>query len=230
MSERRQELAQHWHDVQYRVTQACLRAGRAADEVTVIAVTKTWPASDLRLLSELGVRDFGESKEQEGHAKFGDLADRPSLHWHFIGQIQRNKASRIAEWADVIHSVDRIELLAPLARPGRSLDLLIQVNLDDALGARTRGRGGASGEQVLALAEAIAATPALHLRGLMLVPPAEIAPERAFEAGARVHQELLASYPEARWFSAGMSSDFETAIAYGATHVRIGSSILGSRY
>jgi PLP dependent protein len=226
MSGRREELRSNLERAQARVALACQAAGRPVDEVTIVAVTKTWPSSDIRHLAALGVRDIGENKDQEGRSKWSDLVDSEfSLTWHFLGQIQRNKATRIGQWADVIHSVDRVEILDPLIRSERPLDVLIQVNLDPQ-----PGRGGVQPAGIDQLAQAIASRPALALRGLMVVPPQSTEPRAAFEEIQRLHQRLLLSHPEARWLSAGMSGDVEEAIACGATHVRLGTSILGSRY
>lgn len=215
---RSEELADNLQKVQAQLDQACDQVGRNRNEVTLIAVSKTWPASDVAILSELGQRDFGESKEQEGHRKADELAD-VDLTWHFIGQIQRNKAKRIAEWADVLHSVDRPELIPLLGQ--RSV--LIQVNLDQGT-----GRGGVAPDEVLALAQRIADSP-LTLRGLMAVAPLHADPDQTFARLQTLHHLLMEKYPSAQWLSAGMSGDFASAIKHGATHVRIGTSILGSR-
>jgi pyridoxal phosphate enzyme (YggS family) len=222
-STRRQELSENLADVEARIAAACSAAGRPREEVTLVAVTKTWPASDVQHLLALGLHEFGESREQEGRAKWGDLAGAP-ITWHFIGRIQRNKAARIGEWADVVHSVDRAELLEPLARAGRHPAVLIQVSLDGDL-----ARGGVDPEGVPALADAVRAS-GLPLRGVMGVAPLGADPRPGFERLVEIRDRLLADHPDARWVSAGMSGDVEAAIAAGATHVRLGTSILGSRY
>lgn len=205
--------------VRERMSRACDLAGRDLESVTLIAVTKTFPASDIEILADLGVTDVGESKEQEGHGKAEALAHL-ELTWHFIGQLQRNKAKRVASWARVIHSVDRAELIPLLD----SREVLIQVNLDPEV----PGRGGIHVEQIARLAQQIAAS-SLRLRGLMAVAPLERDPAQAFAVLHQSHRELVATYPDATWISAGMSGDLEAAIAHGATHVRLGASILGSR-
>lgn len=220
---RRDELAANLMRVQADISHACERVGRDPESVTLIVVSKTWPSSDIRYLHDLGVREFGESREQEGHQKSDELSDL-DIRWHFIGQIQRNKAKRIAQWANVIHSFDREELIPLLGER----EVCIQVNLDGQ-----SHRGGVAPEHVLDLAAEVARS-SLQLRGLMAVAPlpTEIAQANADLAFARLHDlhaQLLATHPEATWLSAGMSGDFEVAIAHGATHVRIGSSILGSR-
>ena len=228
MSERRQELERNLAEAQQRIAQACIAAGRARNEVQLVAVTKTWPAEDVVRLCDLGVRHFGESREQEGHAKWGDVQGPRELEepivWHFVGRLQSNKAARIGEWADVIHSVDRESVLGPLTRAGRHLEALIQVSLD---GDPTRG--GVRVDQLVGLAEAIVAS-GLVLRGVMGVAPLGVDPRPAFELLRAASESLQVEHPDARWISAGMSGDLEEAIACGATHVRLGTSILGSRY
>lgn len=215
---RRDELAQNLASVQQRITDACDASNRNISDVTLIVVSKTWPSSDIALLHELGMIHFGESREQEGHLKAQELS-LANIVWHFIGQIQRNKARRIAQWANVIHSLDRPELIPLLG----DREVLIQVNLD-----RRSNRGGVDPTGVLALADRIADSP-LRLRGLMAVAPLDADPNAAFADLAVVHHQLQDRYPQATWLSAGMSGDFQEAIAHGATHVRLGTSILGSR-
>lgn len=216
---RREELATNLKQVQNDISHACERSGRDPKSVTLIVVSKTWPTTDIRYLHELGVRDFAESREQEGHQKSEELTDL-DLRWHFIGQIQRNKAKRISQWSHVIHSLDREELIPLLGER----EVCIQVNLDGGV-----GRGGVAPEQLLTLASTVARS-RLRLKGLMAVAPLPLATAGvAFAKLHDLHAELIANFPEATWLSAGMSGDFELAIAHGATHVRIGSSILGSR-
>lgn len=205
--------------VRERINRACDLAGRDPQSVTLIAVTKTFPNSDVEILADLGITHVGESKEQEGHGKAEALAHL-ELTWHFIGQLQRNKAKKVASWAHVIHSVDRAELIAHLD----SREVLIQVNLDPG----ASGRGGVDLAGIAPLAQQITASP-LRLRGLMAVAPLGKDPEVAFSVLHQSHLELVSSYPDATWISAGMSGDLESAISHGATHVRLGSSILGSR-
>lgn len=226
MSRRQVELAANLADVEARIEAACVVAGRERDEITLIAITKTWPAQDVARLIDLGLRHFGESREQEGHAKWADVRDLHPLAdqttWHFVGRIQRNKAARISEWADVIHSVDRSALIAPLSRTHPAV--LIQVALDSSL-----DRGGIEPEQVPVLAEQVLAA-GLTLRGVMAVAPLHADPRPGFDLLVRIRDELVRTHPSATWVSAGMSGDLEAAIAAGATHVRLGTSILGSRY
>lgn len=231
-AERRAELAKNLAVVRERIARACLHAGRAADEVTLVVVTKTFPDSDVRLLYELGVRDVGENRDQEAAPKAAACADLPGLTWHFIGQLQTNKAKSVAGYAHVVHSVDRMRLVTALDRAaqqaGRVLTCLVQVNLDPVAPEET-GRGGAAPADVPRVAEAIAAAEALRLGGVMAVAPLGVDPAAAFARLADVANALRQDHPDATMVSAGMSGDLEAAIGAGATHVRIGTAVLGSR-
>jgi len=226
---RREELAAHLEAVRGRIRAACEGAGRDPDEVSLVVVTKFFPESDVRLLAELGVRDVGENRHQEASAKAAACADL-GLSWHFIGSIQSNKAAAVAAYSDVVESVDRLKLVGGLSRGaaerGRALDCLVQVSLDPPGSA---GRGGAAPADVPALAAAIAAAESLRLRGVMAVAPLGRPALPAFERLAEVAASLRAEHPDARVVSAGMSGDLEEAISRGATHVRVGSAVLGPR-
>lgn len=219
---RSEGIAEGLAETQERIASACHAADRSAEEVTLVVVTKTFPASDVRILADLGVRHVAENRAQELRAKATELADVP-LTWHFIGQLQRNKASMVARYAHVVESVDRSELVAPLSRGG-SPEVLIQVSLDDP-----PDRGGVPPEQLLTLAADIVQAPALQLRGLMAIAPHPGDPEAAFARLAVIRQDFLNEYPGATQLSAGMSGDLEAAIAHGATQVRVGGAILGNR-
>ena len=229
--ERHAEVARNLTMVRARISEACAGAGRAEDEVTLTVVTKFFPASDVRLLAALGVTDVGENRHQEAEAKAHDTRDL-DLRWHFVGGLQSNKAAAVARYADVVESVDRRKVLSGLSKGarerGRTLDCLLQVSLDppDAAG---RGRSGAAPEDVPALAEQVAAAEGLRLRGVMGVAPLEGDPAEAFARLAEVAGRVRLVDPTATWVSAGMSSDLEQAIGAGATHVRIGSAVLGRR-
>ena len=229
MSERRDEIAANLADVRKRITAACRDAGRDPDEVTLVVVTKFFPVSDVRLLAELGVTDVGENRHQEAEAKVGECRDL-DLRWHFVGGLQSNKAAAVASYADVVESVDRSKLVRRLneGAHGRShpVDCLIQVSLDEP-GAE--GRSGAAPDDVPALAEAIEAAGMLRLRGLMAVAPLGVDPRGPYERLSAIHDDFASSRPESAWLSAGMSADLEEAIRAGATHVRIGTAVLGSR-
>ena len=189
--------------------------------VTLIAVTKTFPVSDAQILKGLGVEDFGENRDAEGFEKSQLVAGR----WHFQGQIQSNKLKSITSWASVIHSLDNprhfeiIERVAP-----HPLTIFLQVSLDGA-----HHRGGAGVDQLYQLAEKVSASSTHTLAGLMSVPPVGLEPNEAYSQLAVIRNEFMERFPTATSLSAGMSGDYEVAISHGATHVRVGSSILGSR-
>ena len=227
MTSRSEELAERLRVVRARIDAACARAGRSGDEVTLVVVTKAFPASDVRLLASLGVRDVGENRDQEASGKVRECAD-VDVVWHFVGQLQSNKAHSVARYADVVHSVDRVRLVDALSRAaasaGRSLTALVQVSLDD--GPR---RGGVRPGDVAAVADRVAAAPGLVLGGVMAVAPLGADPRPAFARLAGVSAALRTEHPDATWVSAGMSADLEAALEHGATHVRVGSAILGAR-
>jgi len=212
---RLEELSQNLETVRSNIAKV------ANHEVTLIAVTKTFPTSDAQILHNLGVRDFGENRDAEGAEKSGII---PAT-WHFQGQIQSNKLKSITSWATVIHSLDDprhfeiIEKVAP-----HPLQIFLQVSLDGA-----HHRGGAGLEDLYALATLVEKSATHTLAGLMSVPPLGLAPNDAFAQLSLIHNAFIEQFPEAKSISAGMSGDYEAAISHGATHVRIGSSILGSR-
>ena len=225
------EIAAGLAAVDERVQRACAAAGRSRAEVTVVVVTKTFPVADIRLLAELGIRDIGENRDQEAAPKAADCADL-GLTWHFVGQLQTNKARSVARYASAVHSVDRPRLVDALAAAAAANDrlvgCLVQVSLDDDR-QRRLGRGGVSADQVMDLAERIAARSRLQLLGVMAVAPLDAEPAVAFDRLARVAAAVRTRHPGATWISAGMSEDLEAAIAAGATHLRVGSAILGRR-
>lgn len=228
---RAQEIARGLAQVQSRITTACAAAGRAPEEVTLIVVTKTYPASDLGVLSSLGVRDVGENRDQEAGPKADQLSDL-DLRWHFIGQLQTNKAKSVVRYASVVHSVDRTSLAVALGKAasgtsGRgpaALDCLIQVSLDG-----DTSRGGAPIGEVWNLGDLIAAQDGLRLAGVMAVAPLGADPNGAFATLHEVSARLQALHPGADVISAGMSGDLESAIGQGATHLRVGGAVLGQR-
>ena len=234
VEERCAEIAANLADLRVRVERACETAGRDPGEITVIAITKTFPASDIGLLAELGLTDVGENRDQEAAQKHEQCSDL-ALRWHFVGQLQRNKAKSVARYADVVHSVDRAELIEALSRAaigaGRTIGALVQVDLDPPAvgGAAGLARGGAAPDGVGALADAIAAAPGLELGGVMAVAPLDTEPDEPFARLAVIAAELRTRHPGASMLSAGMTSDFESAIRHGATHLRIGSALLGRR-
>jgi len=223
------ELQANLQDVEQSIADACSAANRTRSEVTLIAVTKTWPASDVDLLANLGVTDVGENRDQEAKPKH-DAVEATNLTWHAIGQIQTNKAKSVATWADVVHSVDRIDLVNALvkavAERQKPLGVLIQANLEHK---PSDNRGGALPADLPGLAEAISACPGLVLQGVMGVAPLGGDDAAAFARLQEISARIQADFPEAKWISAGMSGDYAVALKYGATHLRIGSSILGNR-
>ena len=229
MSERREEVRRGLESVHGRIDDACATAGRDRDEVTLVVVTKFFPATDVRILADLGVTDIGENRHQEGAAKHEKLADL-GLTWHFIGGLQSNKAAAVGAWADVVHSVDRPRLLRGLGRAAHEregrLDVLVQVSLDPP---GTGGRSGAEPSQVEALATSVLETAGLRLRGVMGVAPLGGDPAAAFAILAEAAAVVRLLEADATWLSAGMSADLEAAIRAGATHVRVGSAVLGNR-
>ena len=226
---RRAELSENLDAVHARIAAACASAGRSAGEVTLIAVTKTFPVSDIRLLSELGVTDVGENKDQDAAVKAAECASLGlPLSWHFVGQLQVNKCASVVRYADVIHSVDRPRLVTALGSraraAGRVITCLLQISLDGD--AR---RGGILAADAAALAAAVAGESGLTLGGVMAIAPLGAAPVAAFGRLGEIAQQVRAAYPAATIISAGMSGDLEQAIAAGATHVRIGTALLGDR-
>lgn len=226
--DRRAEVVSALGRVRARVSDACAAAGRATADVTLVVVTKTYPASDVALLASLGVRDVGEAREQELRDKRGALDPLPGMRWHLIGRLQRNKARSVGRLADVVHSVDDERLLAPLARgaeeAGRTLQCFAQVSLDE-----DPERGGVTAADLPGLCDALAATPGLALAGVMAVAPLGADPDAAFARLQQLSAAVVASHPGATAISAGMSGDLEQALAHGATHLRVGAAVLGSR-
>jgi pyridoxal phosphate enzyme (YggS family) len=229
MTERSDEIADRLAAVRRRILSACSEAGRDADLVTLVAVTKFFPASDVRVLADLGVADVGENRHQEAEAKAAECVDL-GLTWHFIGGLQSNKAAAVASYADVVESVDRAKLVAGLQRGAddrsHRVDVLLQVSLDPP---DAQGRAGADPADLDQIAARVAESPMLRLRGLMAVAPLGEDPATAFDRLAAIRSDFLENHPGADVLSAGMSGDLEAAIARGATHVRVGSAVLGSR-
>jgi PLP dependent protein len=224
---RRDELATRLGDVRDRIRRAVEAAGRDV-EPTLVVVTKFFPASDVDLLSELGVTAIGENRDQEASAKCARMAHRDRVTVHFIGQLQSNKAASVAHYADVVQSLDRAKVVRALDRAagqlGRRLDVTVQVRLDEV-----EGRGGVAPGEARALADLVAQAQALTLRGVMAVAPLGGDPRAAFARLREVADGIRDDHSDATWVSAGMSGDLEAAVAEGATHLRVGSAILGSR-
>ena len=224
-------LEQRLDAVEGQIRSTLQNLGRGRDEVTLVVVTKNHPVDLAFELYGLGIRDFGENRDQEAAPKANELAllvsgSRPT--WHFVGQLQSNKAKSVASYADVVHSVDRESLLIALEKATvertKPLDVFLQVNLTTDL-----GRGGVNPAELEAFAERVAAASGLNLLGIMAVAALDEPLEGEFEKIAKLSQKLIAVAPNAKYISAGMSQDYETALAYGATHLRIGTAITGKR-
>jgi pyridoxal phosphate enzyme (YggS family) len=206
-----------------RILDAARRVGRLAEEVTLIVVTKTYPITDVEILQELGMKHFAENRDRDGREKSALV---PAI-WHFQGEIQSNKISSIASWADFVHSLDdprHVRLLAAAVPTSKVLSVFLQLCLDPQ-----PGRGGVAPQDLFRLAELVLAEPTLSIQGIMAVAPLGENPESAFLRLAQIHSDFRRQFPTSVSLSAGMSGDFERAIENGATHIRVGSSILGNR-
>lgn len=229
------ELAANLARVENRIATACGSVGRDRKDVTLIVVTKTYPASDVRILAGLGVTHVAENRDQDAGPKAAETADLP-LTWHFVGQLQTNKARSVVRYADHVHSVDRLRLVTALSAAAtaaqRQLGCLVQVALDAESGTQGE-RGGVAPDAIGTLADAIAAAPGLRLDGLMTVAPLAGAyagqPRAAFDRLMEISSRLRETHPAANMVSAGMSQDLDEAVAAGATHVRVGTAVLGAR-
>jgi hypothetical protein len=237
MTDRLDELGKNLAAVRAHIAAACAGAGRDPAEITLVAVTKTFPVADIMLLSQLGVTDIGENKDQEAAPKAAECAAAGlAVRWHFVGQLQANKAGSVVRYADTVHSVDRVRLADALGRraaaAGRVISCLVQVSLDRpgaGAGAGDGVRGGAAPGQVSDVAAAITAQPSLRLAGVMGIAPLGQPARPAYARLAAIAETVRSAYPAARVISAGMSGDMPDAIAEGATHVRIGTALLGGR-
>ncbi|GAB3874841.1 YggS family pyridoxal phosphate-dependent enzyme [Terrabacter terrigena] len=232
--QRLEELRTNLAAVNARIERGCADAGRDPDEVTLVVVTKYFPASDVLLLHRLGVRHFGENRDQEAGEKFRAArhalaeAGESELTLHFIGQLQSNKAGHVAGYSDVVQSVDRSKLVSALDRGAHAVDrrlrLLLQVSLDG-----DTARSGVLPEAAADLADEVAGRELLSLKGVMAVAPLGADPDEAFARLRAVADGIRARHPDADWLSAGMSADLEAGLRHGATHLRVGTAILGSR-
>ena len=220
MSDRKAEIARNLQEVKERIIGAAKSVNRDPNEIELIVVTKTFPISDIEILRELGETNFGENRDQEA----GPKAEIISATWHFQGQIQSNKIKSICQWADVIHSISSEKEILKFAQSERKHQLFLQVSLDGQV-----GRGGANPADLAQLADLVNESNNLELLGLMAVAPLGVEPMKAFADLAQINQGFAGQFPNSKFLYAGMSGDFEAAIKYGATHIRVGSSILGSR-
>jgi pyridoxal phosphate enzyme (YggS family) len=220
MSDRKAEISRNLQEVKERINGAAKSVNRDPNEIQLIVVTKTFPISDIEILRDLGESNFGENRDQEAGPKAQTI---PAI-WHFQGQIQSNKIKSICEWADVIHSISSEKEILKFAQSARKHQVFLQVSLDGQV-----GRGGASPADLAQLADLVNESNNLDLMGLMAVAPLGVAPMKAFADLAQINQGFTGQFPNSKFLSAGMSGDFEAAIKNGATHIRVGSSILGSR-
>jgi pyridoxal phosphate enzyme (YggS family) len=220
MSTRKAEITRNLQEVKERINLAAQSIKRDPAEIELIVVTKTFPISDIEILRDLGELNFGENRDQEA----GPKAQAIPATWHFQGQIQSNKIKSICEWADVIHSISSEKEILKFAQSARKHQVFLQVSLDGQA-----GRGGASRSDLAQLADLVNESNNLELLGLMAVAPLGTEPEKAFTDLAQINQGFKSQFPNSKYLSAGMSGDFEAAIKFGATHIRVGSSILGSR-
>jgi pyridoxal phosphate enzyme (YggS family) len=230
---RRAELVTALGAVRARIADACSAADRDPREVTLVAVTKTFPAADVATLAALGVTDIGENKDQEARAKVRELAGtHPPLavRWHLVGRMQTNKANSVVSYAHAVHSLDRPKLVHALAhaagareRP-QPLDVFLQVSMDG-----DPDRGGVPIDRLSELAELVADCPDLVLRGVMTVLPVGADPDDGYARLAELSHRLRADHPHAVAISAGMSVDLEAAVRNGSTHIRVGTALLGRR-
>ena len=229
MSDRLAGIKDNLETLQSRINNACQEAKRNSTEITLIAVTKTYPADDVDLLKQLGIDDVGENRDQEAALKRTQV--QADFNWHFIGQLQSNKAKSVVSYAHLIHSVDRSSLAKEIQKSAQGVDkkqaVLIQLDLDQSGPDPTRG--GLWPAELMALAQQITDSSHLELKGLMSVAPLAENPAVAFARLAEIRAEFLKTYPQASILSAGMSDDLEAAILHGATHLRIGSALLGER-
>lgn len=229
MSNRLSEIQSNLETIQTRIKNACSAAGRDSSEITLIAVTKTYPASDVDLLKQLGIENVGENRDQEASSKKAEVNNE--FKWHFIGQLQSNKAKSVVNYVDLIHSVDRWSLAKEIQKSAQGINkvqpVLIQVDLDQSGPDPTRG--GIWPAELSELAAAISQASHLELKGLMSVAPLGEKPELAFARLKDIRASFLKDHPQAQILSAGMSDDLEAAILHGATHLRIGSALLGER-
>lgn len=238
--DRKSEISANIERVEAQIARALVASGRNRSEITLIAVTKNFPSSDIEILYELGIREFGENRDQEARTKVQEVGQRlgdrrNEVRWHFQGQLQRNKLASISSWADMVHSVDDLKYLKGLSQGavqrGRQIQALIQICLDQT---PSPGRGGTDFQEALEVISAYEGSRSelsgIALVGVMGVAPLDLPPAEAFSRLAQIFGELQVAYPSLQILSAGMSGDFSEAIIAGATHLRIGSSILGSRH
>ena len=219
------EISANLEKVNEQIKSAAASVNRLPEDITLVAVTKTFPVSDIEILYSLGIRDFGENRDQEASAKVGLLPK--DVRWHFQGQIQSNKLKSVTSWASYIHSVDQLRYAQMISdySAGNEKPIFMQVSLDKP----PQSRSGVNPSELLELAGAISVLPGIRLQGLMAVAPVNSPADQAFAELEDIRSDFLSTFPDAKSLSIGMSGDYQIAIKYGATHIRIGSSILGIR-
>jgi pyridoxal phosphate enzyme (YggS family) len=223
--DRKVEITSNLSKVKEQIADAAKASDRVISDIKLIAVTKNFPVADLQILYDLGVRDFGENRDQEASEKVGKLPS--DITWHFQGGIQSNKLKSIASWASYIHSVDQTrsaQLISDYS-PAKVRSVFIQISLDQI----PESRGGIDPVKLPQISDEISQMPNIKLMGLMAVAPLDQGSKEAFDRMAKYSSVLIKSHPQATGLSIGMSGDFQEAIKHGATHLRIGSSILGNR-
>jgi len=222
---RRQEIEENLNQVRKNIAETASKSGRNPDDINLIVVTKTFPISDLEILYSLGLREFGENRDQEASVKAKALPQ--DINWHFQGGIQSNKLKSICSWASIIHSVDQFKYAQIISeqKSATPMQIFIQVSLDQP----PESRGGVDPGKLIELANQISSLPNLKVLGLMAVGPVDQEVEPAFARLQQIQASFLTYFKDANFLSSGMSGDYEMAISYGATHLRIGSSILGNR-
>lgn len=229
--ERKSQILENLKLVRERIKSAAISANRNPDDINLIAVTKNFPIPDLLTLYEAGVRDFGENRDQEARQKVAQLPS--DINWHFQGQIQSNKLKSITQWATYIHSVDQFRYAKMISdfTEGANRSIFIQISLDNPPNAdqESQTRGGVNPDTLLQLADEISQLPKVELLGVMAVAPLNGSVTEAFSRIAQFSSTLIKTHPQAKALSIGMSGDFEEGIKHGATHLRIGTSILGNR-
>lgn len=224
---RQEELRRNLQDLEERISQSCNTSKRERKDITLIAVTKNFPASDIEILYELGIQDVGENRDQEASAKFAQV--KKTLTWHFIGQLQSNKVKSVVKYCNFIHSVDRISLAKEISKQAQLIKKTIKIFLQIDLAPTDANRGGVEAGELNSLAREVAKLPGVEIVGLMSVAPLNQEPKEAFSRLAVIRASFLKEFPKAAQLSIGMSDDFEDAINFGATHLRIGSLLLGVR-
>lgn len=224
-------LAERLAEVRGRISTAAERSNRDLSSIELVIVTKNHSVQLPLELLELGERNFGENRDQEASPKAKLVEEqRPGLaNWHFVGQLQSNKVKSMLEYTSTLHSLDRSSLLAELTKqlnktPDRIFEVFIELNLTD-----DNNRGGLDPDMIKPFAERVLANPQLKLLGVMGVVGLGVEPAYDFERIAKAGTSLREVSPESVFISAGMSGDFEQAIEYGATHLRIGTAITGNR-